>query len=1288
MFRYNKDTGFLEVSKYPLPKVSTVYQDSPMYTSFMKYIKDKTGLLADIKEFIARMNDVLSESCGSCVTLHSYRVRKDCVDNQMQYSVFVKLWFSSTGEETPEFCIFKLPYMDRFGKLEYSGNEYCLISTLVQDATISYDIKSDGTKKQLKLILDNGFNLLFSTMSSKGFVLEFKSQYKKVNIDILGLLCGLLYEQGKDYNFIVDPHVYLRGYDNVDKLAIHDITIDEYGDTVYYNTIFRNSYFCNFVKVSELPAMVLEHQRLISEYKLFEVLSSDKYSLSSIRPQLNEMLSLNRAIGCSLSRDIICGEYEFIYGTIVSEEMLRVLKRYKINTIFVQDVPDKIGYYLAESVRLPMLMRGTKLPDELKEELGVASTYLPYDVKAGVTVHKNTVVTEELLDTFSYNGISCIKIKKTASSSVFEYCYFEREIVGNSHYMKCDIEDTNSKEWVYVSDDGEILPMQENLTHWDVIAIISLFSNFVIGKDMECISNVDMGLRKRVDLTAELFSRSFRRCLKSYVKKMANTFRKLITTPNGRKTLVDEEMLENKFFGLTAEWWKDLYKSKVVVAIDYMNPIATASSMTKCNTILAKKKAVSDGIRMLSMGHYGRLCPYESPQSYNLGTVNNLAKVCKIIDGKMYTPYHKVIHENGVNSVDLSSYEYLSVEEEEHFIIASIMSLDIDDNGIIKTNGKVICRVPTNDAVEKMEVMNVAICYIDYISVYSSQTLGYAASSVVCASHNDAVRLVFGVSMVKQTKGQVYREIPRVIAHGIRDIIMCNTYYQIVAEYDGLVLCAEAGLIAVMYDGQSSPTTYEFETIQYTTVSVIIRKVECKEYQRVKAGDVLMSSNYTKDGMMCQSINVLVGYVPTGYNYEDSAYVSARLEQRSVSFGVTKQEEPIPRNMSATIDYYDKFKYINRTSTAYKLKMYVGDNYRVHVVKSERLKGFLLKVTKEYDNLTKRLKSINAYCLALDSTNSGDKYANCHGNKGVASRTTPNSEMPQFLNGEFLDLAYNPCGTISRMIIGQIQEGRVGFALHVLDLHAEVDPFDGFSQEEANYMIRYAYHMANDDDLDKVIQEFDKIPIEIHNQVISHIDKVRIWKGCFDEKGKAIMINPRTGKQFANPIDVMCISLDKLMHEGDKKLHSRGGYITSEYVEKTAAPTKGSKKGGGQRMGTMEFDAYLAYGAKNLLWELYNIRGDNPVIRNNYTVSQIHTGTEYKCNEDFAIRRSTQYFIAILQSLGLSVDFDGLLPNDLPTVNAQREYYDPQVLTCAVNTNEEDESEKKSAMDYVNELDL
>lgn len=1231
MFNFDTKRNVLEISKIPYKKNDTVYQISEASQSYDQYKRE--GLLRDIEELlIPELNNAVGgteDEPRLWLKKGSGIVRYDTTSTYKGYeynSAWISLCTPSFPQGTKPFCIFKLPFMDEYGVLNREGKKYALLNELVQDDDITYN---DG---ELKIITKDGCHIKLGKASSGSKVV-----YRKKKYSSLAVMYALAMAEGLD------------SYKMFDKLKSKDI-INVYKDEedLEKDIIYETA---NIIKAGVLKAF-----------------TSDAYDLTNVRKKMNKVLSIDRAIGKNMSREITLSNGEVIPAeTLITTSLVKKLKYNRINEIYVMNVPNMLGYYIAEEIRVPFLRKGTEMIDIISDVIpNYTGMYLDKNIhlETPLTIDVGVPVTKGLLEMLAYNGIDYVKLKPSQNSIVEVVVPFEIEIIGNRHFRECDIGLSTKQDYVYVGEDGKISPAKQFICAYDMLAIISLFNRLIKNENLEVVSNIDLGLRKKVNQANELFHKAFKSVVREF---MVIIKRKFVDMWNmSPQDLNNPDEMEARFFLLAEKWWSTLYtEMKVISQIDMNNPVSYYSSLSKIVTIVKDSNTITGGMREISMGHYGRICPYETPSSKKLGVVGNKAIGCKIINGIMHTAYYRVKH-IGNESYITNDIVWLSVEEEEKYRIADIISLDVGSNGKILSKERVLARVPTVSGIEKMSVSHVDISNIDLVNTNPNQTLSQAATTVPFIGSDDAARVTFGLSMCKQAKGLLKPEVPLVLTSAFYDIPRKSPFYMINAEYDGIVEDIVNGRITVYYPELNDVKTYVFEQNEINNVSVIIRSVDVKVGQEVKAGDILVSSNYVKDGLLAIGVNALIAYIPTGYNYEDGVYASDRLRHKLTSYGANIETESMPKKYKVSrVCPINKFRYIRAGQSMYKIRHITASDPITRTINSQKLKGFLVDVNIEVDKFTKQNKATVAKSVSFDYLNSGDKVANRHGNKGVTPELRANTEMARLANGEFVDICYNQAGVSSRMNIGQILECNLGLACLVLGIKARSDSFNGATYKDIKTVLSYAWHLANDDDYKNVNSLFPELPETMKEYCVSNIERIRNWKGTFNEDGTAVLFNPRTGKNYEGSVVLGVNYIYKLVHEVAKKVHARGGLCTEPYVEKADSPTHGSASRGGQRYGSMEIDALSAYGASNLIQELMNERGDNAVARNNITVDALHSGDKYKLDESTAIRRSTEFFLNVMESLGVKIEFEGELPNNTKYENNRRKVFTTHALLNA-----------------------
>jgi DNA-directed RNA polymerase subunit beta len=134
--------------------------------------------------------------------------------------------------------------------------------------------------------------------------------------------------------------------------------------------------------------------------------------------------------------------------------------------------------------------------------------------------------------------------------------------------------------------------------------------------------------------------------------------------------------------------------------------------------------------------------------------------------------------------------------------------------------------------------------------------------------------------------------------------------------------------------------------------------------------------------------------------------------------------------------------------------------------------------------------------------------------------------------------------------------------------------------------------------------------------------------------GKVTLYDGKTGEPFDQPVTVGVISMMKLAHLVEDKVHARS---TGPYSLVTQQPLGGKAQFGGQRFGEMEVWALEAYGAAHVLQEMLTVKSDDVQGRTK-TYEAIVKGEEIV---EPGVPESFRVLVKELQSLGLSVEVIG-----------------------------------------------
>ena len=178
----------------------------------------------------------------------------------------------------------------------------------------------------------------------------------------------------------------------------------------------------------------------------------------------------------------------------------------------------------------------------------------------------------------------------------------------------------------------------------------------------------------------------------------------------------------------------------------------------------------------------------------------------------------------------------------------------------------------------------------------------------------------------------------------------------------------------------------------------------------------------------------------------------------------------------------------------------------------------------------------------------GDKFASRHGQKGVCGFIVPEQDLPFNEAGHVPDLIMNPHGFPSRMTVGKLLELLVGKA----------GVYDG----RQGYSTAFGEEFGSADTAEAAAESLIR-------SGLSYTGKDILYSGTSGE--------PLDAYIFSGPV-----FYQKLKHMVLDKAHARA---RGPRAVLTRQPTEGRSRDGGLRVGEMERDCLIAYGASNLIME-------------------------------------------------------------------------------------------------------
>ncbi|MGC9048734.1 MAG: DNA-directed RNA polymerase subunit beta [Patescibacteria group bacterium] len=754
----------------------------------------------------------------------------------------------------------------------------------------------------------------------------------------------------------------------------------------------------------------------------------------------------------------------------------------------------------------------------------------------------------------------------------------------------------------------------------DLVAIISEIIRLNISQDEP--DDIDHLANRRIRAVGELVQSRMRvgiMRLQRIIKDRMSTLEPKSLTPS---QLINPRPV----IGVIREFFMS---SQLSQFMDQVNPLSELEHKRRITVGgpggLAKERAGFE-VRDVHRTFYGRICPIATPEGPNVGLVSHLSCYARLNEyGFIETPYFRV--KNGRITEEIV---YLNALEEERHIITSTSTL-IDKKGNIiepRVEARIYGR-PGFCSPKEVEFMDVA----------PNQIISVATSLIPFLEHDDAVRALMGTNMQRQAVPLIKPEAP-LVGTGIEDKVAKDTGHLIIAKEDGIVTEVDAREIKVR-SRQGKITSYQLEKFVRSNADTCFNQVTIvNKNQLVKKGDVLADGAAMDHGELALGCNVLVAFMPwEGGNYEDAILISSRLVKDDVFTSIHIDEHIVeiretklgPEMITRDIPNVgeDKLKNLDDEGIVYVgaevksgdilvgkitpkgetelsveeklLRAIFGEKAKdvrdssLYLEHGEHGKVIGIKIfsREEGDKLPVGvIKAVQVLVANLRKVQVGDKLAGRHGNKGVISKIIPEEDMPFLPDGTPIDIILNPLGVVSRMNLGQILETHLGLAAQKLGYKVASPALAGVPEE---------------------------------------IIKEELKKIGFNESGKTILYDGRTGEPFKEPVTVGQIYMIKLNHMVEDKIHQRS---IGPYSLITQQPLGGKAQFGGQRFGEMEVWALEGYGAAYTLQEMLTIKSDDVPGRTRAYESIIR-GEPIK---EFSLPETFNVLLRELRGLGLNTE--------------------------------------------------
>lgn len=440
--------------------------------------------------------------------------------------------------------------------------------------------------------------------------------------------------------------------------------------------------------------------------------------------------------------------------------------------------------------------------------------------------------------------------------------------------------------------------------------------------------------------------------------------------------------------------------------------------------------AITPAMREIHSTHYGFLDPIHSPES-NVG-VNMHIALGAIKDGKSL----KTV------VVDKDKKPVILTPSQAH---EKVIAFPSQKGNIVK-------------ALHKGKVVEVSRSKVDYYTPHPMALFSPSTNLIPYLQNDQGNRSMMASKMLEQAISLKHREEPLVQVgasptESVEEVL--GKKMAVLASEDGVVKKITPDFMMVQTKNGSKKVNL-YNNYDLNRKSFLHHIPVVKVGDKVKAGQLLADSNYTRNGVLALGTNLKTAYLPyKGLNFDDGIVITESAAEKLTSEHIHKKTLAVDENTILNLVAF-KSNYPNAISPTNSDKLdgegiiKKGSNIKMGEVLIAALRkstpsSMLALLSKGLANrprdisvhwpfendgevldVVKTKSEIRVLVRTEEKAKIGDKLTGRHGNKGVITHILPDGEAPRNAKGDPVEVMLQPAGIISRINIGQIYDSAAG----------------------------------------------------------------------------------------------------------------------------------------------------------------------------------------------------------------------------------------------------------------------
>lgn len=709
---------------------------------------------------------------------------------------------------------------------------------------------------------------------------------------------------------------------------------------------------------------------------------------------------------------------------------------------------------------------------------------------------------------------------------------------------------------------------------------VAMMVRFLLQAELNIISTDDIDFlgNKRFELAGNLLSILFEDTFLRFNGELKKSIDKVLSKSQRAQEFdaltflnLQVNLISNSFIRAisTGNWTVKRFRMEragITQVLSRLSYISMVGMMTKVQSQFEKTRKIS-GPRSLHTSFWGMLCPSDTPEGEGCGLVKNLAILAEITTDVFSEEVERSLFRLGIKDFrTCSGHDFYSKSNYPVLLNGTIVGICHNKEALIRS----FIKLRRRGEVHR------------FVSIYKNdekKTVSIATDSGrICRPlfvvengklnlNSEDIRLFRGgyktlEDLFKEGKVEfldVNEENDKLIALK-EDEIGEDTTHMEICEY--AILGYVAGTIPYPHHNQSPRNTYQcamgkqamgfIATNQYKRFDVVLNLLVYPQRSLVST-KIARIANFESLPAGQNGMVAVMSY--SGYDIEDALVLNKASLERG--FGRCEVYRSYKHSLKRYTDGSSDRISGNRYGDGIKApgeRVFGGDFlvYKESPANETEFKftGELYKsmepsmvdkvvITKSGDDLF----TVKTCLRQTRIPEVGDKFSSRHGQKGVVGMIAKDIDMPFSEEGVIPDIIMNPHGFPSRMTVGKIMELISGKA----------SALSGKSSDSTIFC-------------EDKIEYFSKVLVE----------------NGYSYCGKDTFMNGATGEIYEGYIFFGPIYYQRLKHMVSDKMHARA---RGPRAMLTRQPTEGRSKDGGLRLGEMERDCLIGYGASSLISE-------------------------------------------------------------------------------------------------------